>query len=91
MDLNQIVHEYVEIFTDPAHAMVETTFVLIDVLVIDWVRRRLKRHFHRDLSHQHTILDREHGVAFHGDVATKPLTSREIEALRAMVQADRPV
>lgn len=79
MELSSIGHEYLTILTDPAHSLVEFTFVLFDLLVIDTVRRGLKRHFHRDLSDQHTRLDREHGVAFHGalseraeDITPKP-------------------
>lgn len=34
------VHEYLHILSDPAHAAVEFTFVLADVLVIDAVRKR---------------------------------------------------
>jgi hypothetical protein len=70
--MNQILSHYVEIITDPAHSLVEFTFVLLDVLVIDAVRRRLKRHFHNDLDDEHRRLDDEHGVTHHGQV-TRPV------------------
>lgn len=87
MDVSEILHHYVEILTDPAHSAVEFTFVLFDVLVIDFVRRRLVKHFHKDLTSQHTTLDREHGVAFHGDLPSdhpEPLSAQEITVLRSM-------
>lgn len=51
-------HEYTHIMTDPAHSLVEFTFVLFDVLVIDAVRRQWNRRLHRE----HARIDAEHGV-----------------------------
>ncbi len=48
--MTEIMHEYVHILTDPAHSMVEFTFVLIDVLIISWVKNRIIRHMHRDMT-----------------------------------------
>lgn len=63
MDLNEIGQHYLEIITDPAHTLVEATFVLIEVLIIDVVRRKITQHFHRDIAREHESLDAEHGVA----------------------------
>ncbi len=54
-----ILHEYLDILTDPAHGLAEVTFtVLVDVLGVGllWplVRRLIRR--------EHTIIDAEHGV-----------------------------
>ena len=57
--------EYAHLITDPAHSLVEFTFVLVDYLVIQVVVRGVKKHFHRDLSREHQALDAEHGVQHH--------------------------
>ena len=75
--MSEILHHYVELITDPAHSLVEFTFVLVDVLIIDAVRRRLTKHFHRDIEREHHRVDAEHGVPVHGDL---PLDDREHEA-----------
>lgn len=60
--MNEILHEYVHLMTDPAHTAVEFTFVLMDVLIIDFVRRRLRAWTEGRVRHEHAILDVEHGV-----------------------------
>jgi hypothetical protein len=45
-----MLEHYLEIITDPAHTAVEFTFVLLDVLIIDAVRRRIVKHLHRDVA-----------------------------------------
>lgn len=57
-----ILEHYVELLTDPAHTLVEFTFVLVDVLIIDYVRRRLRDHFHNDIAQEHVRIDAEHGI-----------------------------
>lgn len=52
-----MLHEYWEILSDPAHCLVEFTFVLIDVLIISWVKSKIMAHLHRDLRNR----DTEHG------------------------------
>lgn len=47
--MSEFLHHYAELMSDPAHTAVEFTFVLFDVLIIDFVRRRIVRHLHRDL------------------------------------------
>ncbi len=53
-----MIHEYVEILTDPAHAAAELTFVLLDAVLLTplWllVRRAIRR--------EHATIDAEHGV-----------------------------
>ena len=44
-----MLEHYIDLITDPAHTAVEFTFVLLDVLIIDFVRRRIIRHIHRDV------------------------------------------
>ncbi len=41
--------EYLHILSDPAHTAVEFTFVLIDVLIIGWVKHQIVKHMHRDV------------------------------------------
>lgn len=55
--MGEVWDHYKELITDPAHSLVEFTFVLIDVLIIQWVVSKVKRHFHRDL----TARDINHG------------------------------
>jgi hypothetical protein len=44
-----ILHEYVHILSDPAHSLVEFTFVLIDYIIIQTVGHRIVKHLHRDV------------------------------------------
>lgn len=57
-----VLQHYAEIITDPAHTLVEFTFVLLDYLVISAVAKRLKAHFHKDIAMEHEVLDVEHGI-----------------------------
>ncbi len=36
--MNEFIHEYQHLMSDPAHTAVEFTFVLIDVIIINKVR-----------------------------------------------------
>lgn len=56
--MTEFLHHYAELMSDPAHTAVEFTFVLLDVLIIDAVRRRWRKHLDRE----HQIIDAEHGV-----------------------------
>lgn len=60
--MSGIWSEYVSILTDPAHSLVEFTFVAVDYLIVQTAVHALKRHFHRDIETEHQRLDREHGV-----------------------------
>jgi hypothetical protein len=44
-----MIAEYFHILSDPAHTAVEFTFVLIDVIIISWVKNRIIKHIHRDI------------------------------------------
>lgn len=44
-----MIEEYLHLMSDPAHTAVEFTFVLIDVLIISWVKSRIIKHMHRDI------------------------------------------
>jgi hypothetical protein len=50
-------HEYAELMTDPAHCLVEFTFVLFDYVIVQTAYSLLKRHFHKDLEKR----DARHG------------------------------
>lgn len=56
--MRELLAHYAEILTDPAHALVEFTFVLIDVVIIQRVGAGLKRFVKRE----HLTIDAEHGV-----------------------------
>lgn len=60
-----MLDEYLHILSDPAHTAVEFTFVLLDVLVIDAVRRRMRRFTIRSVRAEHATIDREHGHPTH--------------------------
>lgn len=47
--MNEFVHEFTHLITDPAHTAVEFTFVLIDYAIIHTVVRRWRKHFHKDV------------------------------------------
>lgn len=61
-----VLHEYVALLTDPAHTLVEFTFVLVDYLLIGAVAAWLRRAFRRDIDVEHARLDAEHGIV-HAD------------------------
>jgi hypothetical protein len=53
-----VFREYIEILTDPAHALAELTFVALDAALLTpivlWLRRLIRR--------EHAAIDTEHGV-----------------------------
>lgn len=58
-----LLANYAELITDPAHTLVELTFVLVvDGLLLGILWPLIKRHFHRDIEREHKVLDEEHGV-----------------------------
>lgn len=57
-----MLHEYLSLITNPAHTLVEFTFVLLDYLVIAAVARALKSHFHKDIAREHQAINREHQI-----------------------------
>jgi len=69
--------EYVSILTDPAHSLVEFTFVAVDYLIVQTAVHALKRHFHRDIETEHRRLDREHGVSHPGEGTMHELVLRD--------------
>ena len=44
----ELIHEYGHILTDPAHTLVEFTYVLIDVLAINKIRDWMHGHKRKD-------------------------------------------
>lgn len=57
--MNQFLHEYMHILSDPAHLCVELTFVLLlDVLFMGLMVPFLKRVVFKE----HLTIDAEHGV-----------------------------
>lgn len=44
-----MIDEYLHIMSDPAHAAVEFTFVLLDYIIIQLVGHRIIKHLHRDM------------------------------------------
>ncbi len=67
--MNGIASEYLAILTDPAHSLVELTFIALEIILFDWARRtitsRWRLHLERRLTTEHRRLDEEHGVAHH--------------------------
>jgi len=56
--MSGIWSEYLHILTDPAHSLVEFTFVAVDYLIVQTAVHAVKKHFHKDLA----VQDRAHGV-----------------------------
>lgn len=64
--MNEILHHYLEILSDPAHLMAEVTLMLVvDVLFLGLIWPLLRKAIKRE----HLTIDAEHGVLNHG--ATK--------------------
>lgn len=57
-----MIEEYLHLMSDPAHTLVEFTFVLVDVLIISWVKNKIIKHLHRDIkmSEENRVLDISH-------------------------------
>jgi hypothetical protein len=69
--MSEVLAHYAELITDPAHTLVEFTFVLLDYLVIQAVAARFKRRVERRIEAEHVRIDAEHGVRHgeHGEAA----------------------
>lgn len=61
--MSEFLQHYGELISDPAHTAVEFTFVLVDVLIIDAVRRRIYKHFHKDIDNTTDHLHKDMGVS----------------------------
>lgn len=56
--MDHLLHAYTEILTDPAHTLVELTYVGIDLVLIQRVQAGCRRLMRRE----HRRIDAEHGV-----------------------------
>lgn len=66
--MDDFLHHYTEILTDPAHLAVEVTLMLVvDVLFLGLIWPFITRYFNHKLHQQHAILDAEHGIQHHDD------------------------
>jgi len=66
--MDDFLHHYTEILTDPAHLAVEVTLMLlVDVLFLGLIWPFIKTYMDRKLHQQHQLLDAEHGVVHHAD------------------------
>lgn len=56
--MNEFVHEFTNLITDPAHTAVEFVFVGVDYLIIHTVVRKWRKHFHKDIgvSNNHEVV-----------------------------------
>ncbi len=88
--LNEFLTHLAELGTDPAHLAFEVlTTAVIEGAILGLLWPLIKRRIKRDLTKQHIVLDREHGVAFHGDLDPDDpiahLSVEEITALRELL------
>ncbi|QIN94085.1 hypothetical protein PP459_gp148 [Streptomyces phage Wakanda] len=61
--MGEVFHHYVELLSDPAHLMVELTFILvIDGLFLGLVWPLVKKSINKRVEAEHAVLDREHGI-----------------------------
>ncbi len=61
--MHEILHHYAEMMTDPAHTLVELTFILVvDVLFLGLLWPLAKRAVNKRVNDEHKVLDQEHGV-----------------------------
>lgn len=44
-----MLEEYLHMLTDPAHTLVELTYIMFDLVILKVVIHFLKKHMHRDL------------------------------------------
>jgi hypothetical protein len=63
-NMHEILHHYAEILTDPAHTMVELTFILVvDGLFLGLVWPVVRKAIDKRVKKEHAVLDAEHGVS----------------------------
>jgi len=61
--MGEIFHHYTELMTDPAHMLVELTFiVVVDVLFLGLLWPLAKRSVNKRVKAEHRVLDQEHGI-----------------------------
>lgn len=61
--MGEIWHHYAEMMTDPAHTLVELTFILmVDVLFLGLLWPLAKRAVNKRVNAEHKVLDAEHGI-----------------------------
>lgn len=61
--MNDFLHHYVEILSDPAHLAVELTLMLlVDVLVLGLLWPCARRAINKRIHAEHAAIDREHGI-----------------------------
>jgi hypothetical protein len=61
--MNEFLHHYAEIMSDPAHFFAEiSNTIIIDVLFLGLVWPLVKRVVDRRIRHEHLRIDAEHGV-----------------------------
>jgi hypothetical protein len=61
--MGEILHHYTEMITDPAHTLVELTFILVvDVIFLGLLWPLAKRAVNKRVNAEHKVLDQEHGI-----------------------------
>lgn len=74
-----ILQEYLEIIKNPAHTLVELSYiVVVDIILLGICWPLIKGHFHRDIKVAHEVLDEEHGVV-HQEV--KPISGSNVRVI----------
>ncbi len=64
--MHEILSHYGEMMTDPAHTLVELTFILVvDVLFLGLLWPLAKKAVNKRVEAEHKTLDKEHGVDEH--------------------------
>lgn len=87
--MEEFLHHYHEILTDPAHLAVELTLMLlVDVLFLGLIWPLVRR----AIKHEHLVIDEEHGVDHHSD--EESLTDAQIRSrlneLEALIRGRMP-
>ncbi len=66
--MDDFLHHYYEILSDPAHLAVEVTLMLVvDGLVLGLLWPLFRRLIDHRLDRHHAQVDAEHGITHHGD------------------------
>lgn len=66
-----VTQDYWNLLTDPAHAMVEVTYMLLGEILIALILLPLiKKYFNFRLAKAHAELDREHGISHDPETGT---------------------
>lgn len=59
--MDQVWKHYLEILSDPAHTLVETTFIFLEFIIFQVFLTQAKKACQKLIKREHKILDREHG------------------------------